>query len=63
MTQEAMPVGKGTLGAAVWTRGWIQRSIQSSRYIFPRHLSAGQLVVPSLAKLASASDFSAKLDM
>ena len=62
MTQEAMPLGNGTLGAAVWAEDGFTAQLNRADTL-PLRLSAGQLVVPGLAKLASANDFSAKLDM
>ena len=62
MTQEAMPLGNGTLGAAVWAEDGFTAQFNRADTL-PLRLSAGQLVVPGLAKLASASDFSARLNM
>ena len=62
MTQEAMPLGNGTLGAAVWAEDGFTAQLNRADAL-PQRLSAGQLVVPGLAKLASANDFSARLDM
>jgi alpha-L-fucosidase 2 len=62
MTQEAMPLGNGTLGAAVWAENGFTAQLNRADAL-PRRLSAGQLVVPGLAKLASANDFSARLNM
>ncbi len=62
MTQEAMPLGNGTLGAAVWAEDGFTAQLNRADTL-PLRLSPGQLVVPGLAKLASASDFSARLDM
>jgi len=62
LTQEAMPLGNGKLGAAVWAENGF--TVQLNRAdALPLRLSAGQLVVPGLAKLAFSSVFSAKLDM
>ena len=62
MTQEAMPLGNGTLGAAVWAEDGFTAQLNRADTL-PQRLSAGQLAVPGLAKLASANDFSAKLNM
>ena len=62
MTQEAMPLGNGTLGAAVWAEDGFTAQFNRAD-TFPLRLSAGQLVVPGLSKLTSSSDFSAKLNM
>jgi alpha-L-fucosidase 2 len=62
MTQEAMPLGNGTLGAAVWAEDGFTAQFNRAD-TFPLRLSAGQLVVPGLGKLTSSSDFSAKLNM
>ena len=57
-----MPLGNGTLGAAVWAEDGFTAQFNRADAL-PLRLSAGQLVVPGLAKLASASDFSARLNM
>ena len=62
MIQEAMPLGNGTLGAAVWAEDGFTAQFNRADAL-PLRLSSGQLVVPGLAKLASASDFSARLNM
>ncbi len=62
LTQEAMPLGNGKLGAAVWAEDGFTAQLNRADAL-PLRLSVGQLVVPGLAKLASSSDFSAKLDM
>ena len=62
MTQEAMPLGNGTLGAAVWAENGFTAQFNRADTL-PLRLSAGQLVVPGLAQLASANDFSARLNM
>ncbi|MGC2185720.1 MAG: glycoside hydrolase [Terriglobales bacterium] len=62
MTGEAMALGNGTLGAAVWAEDGFTAQLNRADTL-PLRLSPGQLVVPGLAKLASASDFSARVDM
>jgi hypothetical protein len=62
MTQEAMPLGNGALGAAVWAEDGFTAQFNRADTL-PLRLSVAQLVVPGLAKLASANDFSARLDM
>ena len=62
LAQEAMPLGNGTLGAAVWAEDGFTTQLNRGDTL-PQRLSPGQLVVPGLAKLASANDFSARLDM
>ncbi len=62
MTQEAMPLGNGTLGAAVWAEDGFTAQFNRADTL-PLRLSPGQLVVPGLSKLISSSDFSAKLNM
>lgn len=60
--EQAMPLGNGQLGAAVWTADGL--TVQLNRGdTFPKRLSSGQLLLPGLARLASAKDFAARLDM
>lgn len=59
-TYQAMPLGNGVLGAAVWAeKGY---SAQLNRVdTFPDLKSAGRLVVPGLDPLMRASDYSGRL--
>lgn len=59
-TYQAMPLGNGTLGAAVWAeKGY---TAQLNRVdTFPALKSAGRLVVPGLDPLMRADDYSGRL--
>ncbi|MFE9451918.1 RICIN domain-containing protein [Streptomyces sp. NPDC006739] len=57
-----MPLGNGTLGAAVWAAGGFTAQLNRSD-TFPDRKSPGQLTIPGLAKLTSAPDYTAHLDL
>jgi alpha-L-fucosidase 2 len=60
--REAMPLGNGSLGAAVWSQDGL--TIQLNRAdTLPGRKSPGQLVLPGLAKLTAARDYSGRLDL
>ncbi|MEV5750462.1 hypothetical protein AB0L00_21800 [Actinoallomurus sp. NPDC052308] len=56
-----VPVGNGTLGAAVWAANGFTAQLNRSD-TFPDRKSPGQLVIPGLAKLTGAPDFTGYLD-
>jgi len=57
-----MPVGNGTLGAAVWAAGGF--TAQLNRFdTFPDRKSPGWLTIPGLAKMTGAPDFRGTLDL
>lgn len=59
---QAMPLGNGTLGAAVWAENGY--SAQLNRVdTFPDLKSAGRLVVPGLDPLMRAADYSGRLSL
>jgi hypothetical protein len=59
---EALPLGNGRLGAAVWSADGM--TIQLNRAdTFPHRLSPGQITIPGLAKLTNAPDYSGHLDL
>ena len=60
--REAMPLGNGSLGAAVWAEDGM--TVQLNRAdTLPARLSPGQLVLPGLEKLARAADYKGSLDL
>ncbi len=60
--KDFLALGNGTLGAAVWAANGL--TVQLNRAdTFPDRKAVGQLVIPGLAKMTSASDFSAYLDL
>ena len=59
---EALPLGNGRLGAAVWSANGM--TIQLNRAdTLPHRLSPGQITIPGLAKLTSARDYQGRLDL
>ena len=59
---EALPLGNGRLGAAVWSANGM--TIQLNRAdTLPHRLSPGQIIIPGLAKLTSARDYQGRLDL
>src|SRR5690349_925116 len=60
--EQAMPLGNGVLGAAVWTAGGFTAQLNRSD-TQPLRLSPGWLTIPGLAKLTGAADFKAHLDL
>jgi hypothetical protein len=57
-----MPVGNGTLGAAVWAADGL--TAQLNRWdTFPDRKSPGQVVIPGLSKMTEAADFKGYLDL
>jgi alpha-L-fucosidase 2 len=59
---EAMPMGNGRLGIAVWAAGGFTAQLNRADTL-PHRDSPGQLVIPGLAALTSAKDFSGRLDL
>jgi hypothetical protein len=57
-----MPLGNGRLGAAVWGADGFTAQLNRAD-TFPDRKSPGQVVIPGLAKLTSASDFTGRLDL
>src|SRR5258708_23901331 len=51
-----MPLGNGTLGAAVWAANGFTAQLNRSD-TFPDRKSPGQLVIPGLSRLTGASNF------
>jgi alpha-L-fucosidase 2 len=59
---EAMPMGNGRLGVAVWAGGGFTAQLNRADTL-PHRDSPGQLVIPGLSALTSAKDFSGRLDL
>ena len=59
---EAMPMGNGRLGIAVWAAGGFTAQLNRADTL-PHRDSPGQLVIPGLAALTSAKDFGGRLDL
>ena len=62
LPEEAMPLGNGRLGVAVWAAGGFTAQLNRADTL-PHRDSPGQLIIPGLAALASASDFQGRLDL
>src|SRR5271168_936542 len=59
---EAMPMGNGRLGIAVWAGSGLTAQLNRVDTL-PHRDSPGQLVIPGLSALTTATDFSGRLDL
>ncbi len=59
---QAMPLGNGSLGVAVWSAHGLTAQLNRSDTL-PNRLSPGQVVIPGLAALTTAKDYSGRLDL
>jgi alpha-L-fucosidase 2 len=59
---EAMPLGNGSVGVALWSAGGFTAQLNRGDTL-PDRLSAGQLVLPGLALLTRANDYSGRLKL
>jgi alpha-L-fucosidase 2 len=59
---EAMPMGNGRLGIAVWTAEGFTAQLNRADTL-PHRDSPGQLIIRGLAPLTSAGDFAGRLDL
>jgi hypothetical protein len=59
---DSMALGNGTLGAAVWSANGFTAQLNRGD-TFPDRKSLGQLVIPGLARLTGAADFTGTLDL
>ncbi len=59
---QAMPLGNGSLGAAVWAANGLTAQLNRADTL-PDRLSPGQVVIPGLAKLTNAPDYHGRLDL
>jgi hypothetical protein len=59
---EAMPLGNGRLGVAVWSAAGFTAQLNRNDTL-PDRLSPGQIVVPGLSALTRARDYSGRLDL
>ncbi|GAA5187867.1 hypothetical protein GCM10023322_37170 [Rugosimonospora acidiphila] len=57
-----VPLGNGTLGAAVWAAGGFTAQLNRTD-TFPDRKSPGQVTIPGLATLTGAADFTGYLDL
>jgi alpha-L-fucosidase 2 len=58
----ALPLGNGRLGVAVWAADGLTAQLNRADTL-PERLSPGQVVIPGLAALTQAKDFSGRLDL
>ncbi|MGC0314927.1 ricin-type beta-trefoil lectin domain protein [Kitasatospora acidiphila] len=58
---QSMPLGNGTLGAAVWAAGGFTAQLNRADTL-PGRKSPGWLQIPGLSRITGASDFSATVD-
>jgi hypothetical protein len=61
-SSEAMPIGNGRLGVAVWSADGLTAQLNRNDTL-PNRLSPGQVVIPGLAALTGAKDYSGRLDL
>jgi alpha-L-fucosidase 2 len=59
---EAMPLGNGRVGVAVWSAAGLTAQLNRNDTM-PDRLSAGQVVIPGLADLTRAKDYAGQLDL
>ena len=62
LPEEAMPMGNGRLGIAVWSADGFTAQLNRADTL-PHRDSPGQLIIPGLAALISAQDFKGRLDL
>lgn len=60
--EEAMPLGNGRLGAAVWSQDGFTAQLNRADTL-PLRLSPGQVVIPGLKRLVDAPDYSGRLSL
>jgi alpha-L-fucosidase 2 len=60
--KEAMPLGNGSLGVAVWSDEGFTAQLNRADTL-PDRLSPGQVVIPGLSALTGAADYSGRLDL
>jgi hypothetical protein len=59
---QSMPLGNGTLGVAAWAADGFTAQLNRAD-TFPGRKSPGQVVIPGLAAMDSAPDFTGRLDL
>jgi hypothetical protein len=61
-SKEALPLGNGRLGVAVWSEAGFSAQLNRSDTL-PRRYSPGQVRLPGLAALTTAPDYSGRLNL
>jgi alpha-L-fucosidase 2 len=59
---QAMPLGNGRLGVAIWSADGFTAQLNRADTL-PDRLSPGQVVIPGIAALTRAKDYSGRLDL
>src|SRR6201999_1280447 len=59
---QSMPLGNGSLGVAAWAASGFTAQLNRSDTM-PNRLSPGQVNIPGLSTMTSASNFSGRLDL
>src|SRR6201996_9553795 len=59
---QSLPLGNGSLGVAAWAAGGFTAQLNRSDTM-PNRLSPGQVVIPGLAAMTSAANFTGSLDL
>lgn len=62
LPKEAMPLGNGSLGVAAWSAQGFSAQLNRADTL-PGRLSPGQVVIPGIALLTGAADYSGLLDL
>jgi glycosyl hydrolase family 95 len=62
LPQDSMALGNGTLGAALWAANGFTAQLNRAD-TYPDRKAVGQVVIPGLAHLTGASDFSGHVDL
>lgn len=60
--EQAMPLGNGRLGVAVWSEGGFTAQLNRGD-TFPARLSPGQISIPGLKGLVDAPDYAGRVDL
>ena len=62
LAREAMPLGNGRLGVAVWGEEGFTAQLNRADTL-PNRLSPGQVVLPGLKTLVAAADYAGRVDL
>ena len=62
LPNQAMPLGNGRLGVAIWSANGLTAQLNRVDTL-PYRYSPGKLVIPGLSTLATAKDYSGRLDL
>src|SRR6185437_17120924 len=60
--EQAMPLGNGRLGVAVWSEGGFTAQLNRGD-TFPARLSPGRISIPGLKDLVDAPDYAGRVDL